>query len=317
MQNKDDLIRCAMARMSFLSCGERINLANNIDNIAQLALLSKEELESMFCRPIKAKFWDQNSVLARAQRDIDIMKYYSIDLMLVSDKDFPPLLREISQVPYGLYCRGNRSALKMPSIGVVGTRHPTGNGIQESFSFSKEIASLGYSVVSGLALGIDTAAHKGALQTGITVAVCGCGLDTIYPSTNKKLAAAIIQNNGCLVSEYAPEVGVKPWQFPERNRIISGLSSGIIVIEAPEKSGALITVDFALEQGRDVFFHPAAVAYAKLKANNIPETESSDVFVRPKGVLRFVEEGAIVVGNPAEVISLSTGGQVQTRFVFE
>ena len=111
MQIKDLLLRSALARMTFLSCGERIILLNNIDNVAHLALLSKEELERMFSRRITAKFWDQNAVVNRAERDIKIMKFYDMELIVISDEEYPPLLKEIPQVPFGIFCRGNKTIL--------------------------------------------------------------------------------------------------------------------------------------------------------------------------------------------------------------
>ncbi|MDX9957738.1 MAG: DNA-processing protein DprA, partial [Spirochaetia bacterium] len=136
----------------------------------------------------------------------------------------------------------------------VGTRYPTGNGLKISAGFAREAAAAGIPVVSGLARGIDAAAHRGALLgSGPTFAVLGCGIDTVYPRANKELAMRMISGGGGLISEYPPGVTPSRWTFPERNRILAGLCRSTVVVEAPTGSGALITASFALEEGRDVY----------------------------------------------------------------
>lgn len=183
-----------------------------------------------------------------------------IGILTLLDKKYPARLRNISDPPLVLYYKGVLPDFdKKPAIAVVGTRKATSYGIAAARQFGGELSSQGGIVVSGGASGVDTMALQGALNAGgQTVAVLGCGVDVVYPRNNRRLFMQI-QEQGCLVSEYLPGTGPKSWQFPERNRIISGLSNGVLVIEAPEKSGALITARDALEQGRDVYAVPANI----------------------------------------------------------
>lgn len=184
----------------------------------------------------------------------------NIGIVTLTDNAYPQRLRSISEPPLLLFYKGLLPDFsKMPAIGVVGTRKATSYGLGIARKFGAQLSACGGLVVSGGAAGIDTMALQGGLDAGgQTVAVLGCGVDMTYPRTNRKLFMQI-QEKGCLLSEYPPGTQPKPWQFPERNRIISGLSNGVLVIEAPEKSGALITARDALEQGRDVFAVPANI----------------------------------------------------------
>ena len=174
---------------------------------------------------------------------------------------FPPLLRAIHDPPSGLFVRGSRCAelLARPAVAIVGARACSGYGASVARMLGRELAAAGLVVVSGLARGVDGEAHRGALAAGEpTVAVLGCGIDRDYPARHALLAAEIAAA-GLLVSEYAPGVEPAPWRFPARNRIIAGLCAATIVVEARERSGALITADFALEEGREVFAVPGEI----------------------------------------------------------
>lgn len=174
----------------------------------------------------------------------------------ILESNYPPLLREIYSAPFLLFYMGNLPNPEQASLSIVGTRRPSLNAKQETTLFVREIAPHIGSVVSGLALGIDGTAHRAALAAKChTSAVLGSGFDHLYPPANKKLAAEIVYNGGVLITEYSPEVAPTPYTFPARNRIVSGLSRSVIVIEAPHRSGALITANLALEQGRDIFVH--------------------------------------------------------------
>jgi len=180
-------------------------------------------------------------------------------LITPADAAFPPLLREIPDSPLVLYVAGEPSVLARAAVAVVGARRCSRSGAANAAAFARELAALGFVVVSGLALGIDTAAHRGALQGGTTVAVLGSGLAQVYPGTNRPLARAILESGGALVSEYPPELGARNYHFPERNRLISGLSLGVLVVEAGEQSGSLITARMGLEQGREVMAVPGSI----------------------------------------------------------
>lgn len=180
-----------------------------------------------------------------------------VEEIRIGDVEYPESLRKIYDPPMKLFVLGNKKLLKQDNIAIVGSRKPTEYGEKVAFEFSKKISEKGINIVSGLALGIDKYAHLGALSK--TIAVLGSGLDVIYPKENIDLAKNIINNGGCIITEYS--LGTKPEKlhFPQRNRIISGLSKGVLVVEASEKSGALITADFALEQGKEVFAIPGNI----------------------------------------------------------
>ena len=172
---------------------------------------------------------------------------------------YPALLAEASGAPLLLYVRGIQDALHLPSIAIVGSRNPTDGGKRNAYEFSRYLAACGFCIVSGLATGIDAAAHQGALDAGgMTVAVLGHGMDHVYPARNRELAAAITQR-GALVTEYPPEMPPMAALFPQRNRLISGLCLGTLVVEAARRSGSLITARFAADQGRDVFALPGSI----------------------------------------------------------
>jgi DNA processing protein len=199
---------------------------------------------------------------------------------------FPPLLRAISDAPSGLFLRGTADSelLARPAVAVVGARACSGYGAQVARMLGRELAAAGLVVVSGLARGIDGEAHRGALEAGgATVAVLGCGVDRDYPAVHGELARCIA-STGLIVSEYAPGVEPAPWRFPARNRIVAGLARATVVVEARERSGALITADFALEEGREVYACPGEITSALsagtnalLKLGATPLTESADV----------------------------------------
>jgi DNA processing protein len=175
------------------------------------------------------------------------------------DPGYPPLLAELHDPPEQLFVRGDLAALGGPGVAVVGARSCSAYGAQVARSLGRDLAASGVTVVSGLARGIDGEAHRGALEAGgLTVAVLGCGIDRDYPRSHSDLARRIVAA-GAVVAEYPPGVEPAPWRFPARNRIIAGLSLATVVVEARERSGALITADFALELGRDVFAVPGEI----------------------------------------------------------
>lgn len=177
----------------------------------------------------------------------------------VDDVAYPALLREIQSPPSILYTRGTMPNSDLPVVAIVGTRKATRDGRDLAERAASELARAGLIVVSGLAMGIDASAHRGALKAGgMTLAVLGNGIDVVYPAQNEGLANEILKTNGAIVSEYGPDEPSYKGRFIERNRIISGLSLATVVIEAPEKSGAISTARFAAEQGRSVFVFPSS-----------------------------------------------------------
>ena len=198
--------------------------------------------------------------LDEAKRTLEQCQAMHIQIMACTDEAYPAKLRAISDPPAVLYLRGRLPQLEaLPSVGVVGTRTATAYGLQTAMRLSYQLARCGAVVVTGLARGIDSEAARGALYAeGQVIGVLGCGVDVVYPAENRSLYADVTAY-GCLLSEYPP--GTKPlrWNFPVRNRIISALSDGVLIVEAGESSGSLITARLALEQGRDVFAVPGTL----------------------------------------------------------
>jgi DNA processing protein len=200
--------------------------------------------------------------------------------------ELPPLLRAVHDPPVGLFVRGGAplELLARPAVAIVGARACSGYGAAVARSLGRELAAAGLVVVSGLARGVDGEAHRGALDAGgSTVAVLGCGVDRDYPAAHAELARRIA-GTGLVVSEYAPGVEPAPWRFPARNRIVAGLCAATVVVEARERSGALITADLALEEGREVFAVPGEITSALsaganglLKLGAAPLTCAADV----------------------------------------
>ena len=181
-------------------------------------------------------------------------------LLGFDDPRYPELLRGIASPPPVLFVRGDPALLAQPQIAVVGSRAATPQGLDNARAFAAELARRGLVVTSGLALGVDGAAHQGALDAaGATVAVCGTGLDRVYPARHKDLAQRLLDGGGTLVSELPPGAGALRQHFPSRNRILSGLSLGTLVVEASTESGSLITARLAAEQGREVFAIPGSI----------------------------------------------------------
>lgn len=203
-----------------------------------------------------------------------------------SSPGFPPLLRAIHDPPPGLFLRGSGEpeTLARSAVAIVGARACSGYGASIARSLGRELAAAGLVVVSGLARGIDAEAHRGALEAeGITIAVLGCGIDRDYPAAHAELARRVAAS-GLIVAEYAPGVEPAPWRFPARNRIVAGLCAATVVVEARERSGALITADLALEEGREVFAVPGEITSALsagtnalLKLGATPLTAAADV----------------------------------------
>ncbi|QJD59839.1 DNA-protecting protein DprA [Pseudomonas sp. gcc21] len=201
-----------------------------------------------------------SEILDRIGAALDWLDAPDCHLLHLESPGYPPLLREIADPPPVLFVRGNISLLTDPQLAMVGTRHPGPHGAATARAFARSFTESGLVVTSGMALGIDGACHQGALDvSGQTIAVWGTGLDNCYPKRHRRLADDILANGGALVSELAPAMGPHASQFPRRNRIISGLSLGTLVVEASLNSGSLITARLALEQNREVFAMPGSI----------------------------------------------------------
>ena len=201
--------------------------------------------------------------LKDAEKEIEAAGKVQCQLLAYDSSDYPRLLRQIADPPLVLYVRGDMHVLSQHVVAIVGTRHPSAYGSQVAHRLAHDLAERQLVIVSGLARGIDSCAHRGALEgKGKTVAVQGRGMDAIYPSENRKLAEKI-EANGAIISEFPIGTGPTPENFPIRNRIISGLSLGVVIVEAAEYSGSLITARLALDQNREVFAVPGNITSAQ------------------------------------------------------
>jgi DNA processing protein len=204
-----------------------------------------------------------------------------------NDPDYPVRLLDLSDPPNSLYIYGDIRLLNLPMIAIVGSRAASPEGVRNAYYFAQALSEQGYLVISGLARGVDGAAHRGARRSNggySTIAVCGSGLDIVYPQEHLGLAQAIAQG-GLLVSELAPGLGPKAWHFPRRNRIIAALSLGILVIEAAERSGSLITARLGCELGREIFAIPGSI-HSPLS----------------KGCHQLLQQGAKLVQSPQDIL---------------
>ncbi len=207
-------------------------------------------------------------VLKEGEEELKKAEKNKISIIPFSSSDFPSLLKEIHYCPFAMWIRGEREVLSKPTISIVGTRNCSSYGKVIAESLSSELSKRGVVIVSGLARGIDTVAHSSAIEKGETIAVLGSGIDIIYPSENKKIAEKI-EEKGAIISEFPLGTKALPFHFPMRNRIISGLSYITVVVEASDKSGALITAKWALEQGRDVLSVPGPITSPLSKGTNL------------------------------------------------
>ncbi|MFO8053021.1 MAG: DNA-processing protein DprA [Candidatus Omnitrophota bacterium] len=247
----------------------------NGSDLRTFPFLRKKDIEKILS-------FKKSTVLDDELRLIEKNKIKVIDFF---EPDYPNYLKQISSPPLVLYARGDIKLLDKESIAIVGTRTPTNYGKSTAFNFSYKLSSLDINIVSGLALGIDTSAHRGVIAArGSTVAVLGSGLNYLYPRQNKKLAE-LISKEGLLISEYPIKTAPLACNFPRRNRIISGLSKGVVVVEAAQRSGALITANFALGQNREVFAVPG----------NIDKFQS-------KGPNSLIKEGAKLVDSIEDIL---------------
>jgi DNA processing protein len=231
-----------------------------VGDAARLFEMPLTELESLRIPAKSAQFIADGRARAAAEKEVKLVRDAGATFITAQDADYPPRLLEIYDPPAVLWVRGDVSLLSRAGIAVVGTRAPSAYGSGMAELLSRDLANRGLTILSGMARGVDSAAHKGALDAGgRTVAVWGTGLDVVYPKENKKLAESIVLTGGAIVTEYPMGTFPAPQNFPIRNRILSGLSVGVLVIEAAEYSGTRITARCAMEQNRDVYAVPGNV----------------------------------------------------------
>jgi len=252
------IMNMTIARMPFLSARERIKLANALRQDSRgttpLAGLCLGDLEIIVQRRLAKAVWNPAAWAGQAEKDMAFLARVGGAAVSYLDYGYPAILRETARPPFMLYIRGRLPDPDKPALAIVGTRYPTGRGLDAAMAIGREAGEAGVPVISGLARGVDSAAHRGALSGGgVTFAILGRGIDTVYPQSNKELASRMVASGGGLASEYPPGTPPSRWTFPERNRILAGLCRSTVVVEAPGGSGALISAAFALEEGRDVY----------------------------------------------------------------
>ncbi len=235
-------------------------LLNRFGSPAQVFAASRLSLQKEGLKPETIQELQDSSILDKANAEIERLEKLGAEVITLDDEEYPELLREIHDPPIALYVRGNlKQACERPCLAVVGSRRCSTYGVNVAESLSRDLAAHGLTIISGLARGIDAAAHRGALEAnGLTVAVVGTGLETTYPKEHKKLEEQVIAH-GAVVSEFPLGTPPLPQNFPYRNRILSGLCFGVLIIEASEHSGSLITARLAYEQGREVFAVPGNI----------------------------------------------------------
>ena len=248
---------------------EHFKTPTEIFNVGREGWLSAGLSEKMLAN-LSAPDWE------KVDADLEWAEQENASIITLDDDRYPAMLRNISDAPPILYTLGQAEILALPQLAIVGSRNPTHGGVDTAHDFAAYLTSMGMTVTSGMAMGIDAAAHQGALDSmekglsghGFTVAVTGTGLDRVYPAKNREIAHKIAKN-GVIVSEYAPGTPPLPGNFPRRNRIISGLSMGVLVVEAALQSGSLITARLATEQGREVFAVPGSIHHSLAKGCHV------------------------------------------------
>ncbi|TQV70690.1 DNA-protecting protein DprA [Exilibacterium tricleocarpae] len=235
---------------------------------------------------------------ARVDRDLAKIGRLDATVLTAHSTQYPPLLREIHRPPPVLYVKGDVGCLALPQLAVVGSRSPSPGGVDNAREFARYLAASGFAITSGLALGVDAAAHAGALAAaGTTLAVLGTGIDLVYPRRHRTLAESIIDHGGALVSEFPPGTPPDAANFPRRNRIISGLSLGVLVVEATVKSGSLITARLGLQQNREVFAIPGSIhnpasrgCHALIRDGATLVEQATDIVEHLRGLLAFQQQ---------------------------
>lgn len=283
---RDRLI--ALSLLPFLSPNRTRLLLENFDPVRLACNASASVLQALLSVTPEQAEQVRNPLTVDARARVAALRDR---VVVLGDEEYPPLLREIADPPLALHFRGEVSLLMRPALAIVGSRRASPYGVNAASQLAREIAGAGIVIVSGGARGIDAAAHHAALEAGgATIAVLGTGIDVVYPKSNRGLFRRI-EERGLIVSEFPPGTPPKPENFPMRNRVISGLARGAVIVEATGRSGSLITARMAAEQGRDVFAVPGSIFSAK-----------------SEGTHRLIQYGAKLVHGANDVLEEFPGG---------
>jgi DNA processing protein len=276
----------AVNRLPFLRPLEKFRVMALCPETDQFADLSRRDMEQILQRRFDDPGAPAQRYLEAADRDRKGLTRGRFQCTFYWSGGYPPQLREIYDPPLLLYHRGEMPDWSNPLVAIVGTRHPTGQAREISYSLAFELAGLGLTTVSGLARGIDAEAHRGSCDAGgKSIAVLGNGVDILFPGSSAKVGRSLLAAGGVLLSEYPPGDPPLARNFPARNRIISGLARTTVVVQAPSRSGALITADYALEQGRELAVHRVGLAGE-----------------RGAGSRRLAEQGAAIIDGAADIL---------------
>lgn len=302
-----------LSRIPGIGAGKTRKLLSCAGSYEAIYNMKKEDLEKqIFLRKEEKKsFWEEKERFSFRQKEAERMEQEEIRLLLPSDEEYPERLKNIYDMPQWLFVKGCIPNDAVPTLAIIGARSCTAYGKQEAEYFGKMLARAGVSVVSGLALGVDGAAHRGVLAAGgKPIAVLGSGIDVCYPAAHRKLYEEICQCGGCIVSEYGPGEPPHASHFPVRNRIISGLSDAVLVVEARSRSGSLITADLALEQGKEVFALPGRRTDPLSAGCNHLIREGAAILTEPEELLEFFQ---IKDQKLPEVLKKSVNGLAKTE----
>ncbi|UCF97635.1 MAG: DNA-processing protein DprA [Spirochaetaceae bacterium] len=277
----------AVNRIPYLRPLEKFRVMARCPEAARLARLQRRDMERMLQRRFDDPGCPMASYLAAAETDRKDLTRGRFQCTFYWNRGYPPQLREVYDPPLVLYHRGELPDWSRPLVAIVGTRHPTGQGRESSYALAFELARYNLATVSGMARGIDAEAHRGSCEAGgRSIAVLGNGVDILFPHSSVKVGRSLLAAGGVLLSEYPPGDPPLARNFPARNRIISGLARTIVVVQAPLRSGALITADYALEQGRDLVVHRVGTTGE-----------------RGLGSLKLVEQGAGVIEGAPDILA--------------
>jgi len=281
-----------LGRLEFLRAAEKETVGRRLDRAEDWSGVTPADLETWLGRSVRAR-WSWPELKRRWEGDLRFLDRPGVAWLFRGAAGFPAALAEVADPPWAVWVRGAPLALERCWVAVVGTRVPGEEAKRAAFSLGRDLAAAGTVVVSGLARGIDGQAHRGAVEAGLTVAVLGQGIDSVSPAGHQGLARRIVACGGALVSEYGPGEPPFGYRFVERNRIISGLSRTVVVVQAPGRSGALITADFGLDQGRDVVVHVVGLQGE-----------------RGAGTRNLAGQGALVVTGAEDVFKMWRDGSV-------
>jgi DNA processing protein len=286
MDEQERLSLIGLSYVEFLSPREKHVVIQMAGSAARLYDFSLPDLAELVGRRLITRMWKPAEILRSARAAEKILTQSSIECIFYGESGYPKPLSEIYDPPLVLFRRGSLPEHDLSLAGVVGTRYPTGAARAAAFRLGFELGRKGVGVVSGLARGIDREAHMGCVEAGgYSVAVLGNGIDIVYPTSSQRAAVALLQKGGAILSEYPPGIPPLQYHFPARNRIISGLCRSVVVVQAPERSGALITAEYALDQGRDLFVHALGLAGSA-----------------GRGTRRLAESGAPVIHEAADIL---------------